>query len=98
MNFGFKILLNGISNKIINTTVSWSYLITHVTSHQKFGGSCMRGSRKFFQSGANVSLFLFILVDEGNDDPNSTKNGPSSSRQRNAILMAFHWRPMVAQH
>ena len=30
----------------------------------------------------NVPLFL---VDEGIEDPNTTKNGPSSARQRNAI-------------
>ena len=37
----------------------------------------MRGSRKFF------------FVDEGRD---TTISGPSSARQRNAILMAFRWR------
>ena len=30
-------------------------------------------------------IFFFFLVDELNDDPNSTKSGPSSARQRNAI-------------
>ena len=25
-------------------------------------------------------------------DPNTTISGPSSARQRNAILMAFRWR------
>ena len=32
-----------------------------------------------------------ILVDEGGDK-NTTKSGPSSARQRNAINMAFRWR------
>ena len=29
----------------------------------------------------------FFLVDEMREDPNSTKSGPSSARQNNAILM-----------
>ena len=31
----------------------------------------------------------FFLVDEGREDSNTTINGPSSTRQRNAIKMAF---------
>ena len=46
----------------------------------------MCGSRKFCQRGPN------IFFDKGKEDPNSTKSGPSSARQRNAILMAFRWR------
>ena len=59
----------------------------------------MRGSRKFCQSGVQIEkvmlLFfflsfyvfysLFILVDEGAQDPNTTLNGPSSARQQPAI-------------
>ena len=48
----------------------------------------MRGSRKFCQSGPN----LILLFDEGIMDPNTAINGPSSARQRNAIVMAFRWR------
>ena len=33
-----------------------------------------------------------FFVSEGRDNPNTTKNGPSSARQRNAILMAFRLR------
>ena len=40
---------------------------------------CMRGSRKLCQSGSD---FFF---GKGKDNPNSTKSGPSSARQRNAI-------------
>ena len=40
----------------------------------------MCGSRKFFQRGSNVFLFL---VDEGREGPNTTLRGPS---------MAFRWR------
>ena len=32
------------------------------------------------------------MVDQGRDDPNITKSGPSLVRQRNAIDMAFRWR------
>ena len=39
-------------------------------------------------------FFVFVLVDERRDDQNTrTKSGPSSARQRNAIQMAFRWRP-----
>ena len=44
----------------------------------------MRGSRKFCQRGSNSDFFCF-LVDEELEDPNTTKNRPSSARQRNAI-------------
>ena len=33
-----------------------------------------------------------FLVDEGERGSKSTKSGPSSARQRNAIIMAFRWR------
>ena len=55
----------------------------------------MRESRKFCLSGGptqskDFSFFLFFLVDEGREDPNTTKSGP------------FEWRfaggPMMAQH
>ena len=39
-----------------------------------------------------VQLLRFFLVDESWEDPNTTLCGPSSARQRNAILMAFRWR------
>ena len=50
----------------------------------------MRGSSKFCQRGLN-SYYVF-LVDEGKEDPNTTKSWPSSTRQRNAIVMAFPLR------
>ena len=36
-----------------------------------------------FQRGP--TLTNFFIVDEGREDPNSTKSGPSSARQRSAI-------------
>ena len=50
----------------------------------------MRGSRIFCQREFNFDNFFFKLM---RDDPNTTKSGPSSARQRNAILMTFRWRP-----
>ena len=44
----------------------------------------------FFQRGSNFD-YVF-LVDERREDPNTTKSGPSSARQRNAIYMVFRWR------
>ena len=56
----------------------------------------MRGSRKICERGSNFDsftafLFKLVLVDEGRENPNTTRNGPSSTRQRNAILMSFRW-------
>ena len=33
----------------------------------------------------NVFLVVFLVDDDGREDPNTTKNGPSLARQRNAI-------------
>ena len=58
----------------------------------------MCGSRKFCYRGVQFwRVFCLFVFYEGRADPNSTKSGPSSARQRNAIkwnaiLMAFRWR------
>ena len=49
----------------------------------------MLGSRKL---GQRVPTLTTFLVDEGIEDPNTTKSGPSSAHQQNAILMAFRWQ------
>ena len=49
----------------------------------------MRGFRKFCQKESNSDIFFLLVDNEGREDPNSIKSGPSSARQRNAILMAF---------
>ena len=51
----------------------------------------MRGSRKFCQRGSKFDNFFFSWW--GIEDPNTAVNGQSSARQRNAIAMAFRWRP-----
>ena len=45
--------------------------------------------KSFVRGGQTLKLFL---VDDERVDPNTTKSGPSSAHQRNAILMAFRWR------
>ena len=50
----------------------------------------MRGSGKFFQRGSNSDNLY--LVDEGREFQKTTRSGPLSARQRNAIKMAFRWR------
>ena len=55
----------------------------------------MRGLRKFFRGGLN--LITFLLVYKGIEGPNTTTNGPSLARQRNAIKWRFTGRPMMAQ-
>ena len=41
----------------------------------------------FAREGPTLTCFLYVF-DEGREDPNSTKSGPSSARQRNAISLA----------
>ena len=38
------------------------------------------------------TLTTFFLVDEGREDPNTTKSRQSSASQRDAIIMAFSWQ------
>ena len=54
----------------------------------------MRRSRKFCQRGSNYDnvFFVVFLVYEGRADHKNTNSGPPSTRQRNAISMAFRWR------
>ena len=51
----------------------------------------MRGSREFARRGP-ILITLFCFFYEGREYPNSTKSGPSSARQRNAIKMTFSWQ------
>ena len=61
----------------------------------------MRVSRNYCQRGSNSdAAFKFcFLFDEGREDRNTTKSGPSSAQ---ASETPFKWRfaggPMVAQH
>ena len=52
----------------------------------------MRGSREFCQRGPVQLCNTDIFFKAGREDPNYTKSGPTSARQRNAISMAFRWR------
>ena len=45
-----------------------------------------------FVRGGPTLFFCNFLVDERVEDPSTTKRGPSSSRQHNAIYMALSWR------
>ena len=52
------------------------------------------GRKTFVRGGPTLTTFFAVfLVDERRDDQNTTKSGPSSAHQRNAIYMAFCWRP-----
>ena len=58
----------------------------------------MHGSRKFSQRGSNfdnIVFFCFVFLDERREDPSSTKSGPSSDCQRNAILLVGRWWPNI---
>ena len=48
--------------------------------------------QKVLSEGTDVIFFCWFLVDEGREDPNTTKSGPLSTRQR------FAGGPMMAQH
>ena len=61
----------------------WTYssILSHgfdITAKQR-----MRGPRKSCKGGSNSDND--VLIDEGNDDPNTTKRLSSSARQQNAI-------------
>ena len=66
----------------------------------------MCGLRKFYQSGSNsdnVFYIMFILIDEGREDPNTTISGPSSVTSETPFNFfpfkcRFAGKPMVAQH
>ena len=66
-----------------------------------FIGVNMRGSLKFCQRGSNLfsSFCVFKLIRElgitNVKYPNSIKSGPSSSRQRNIILMGVDDDPTL---
>ena len=47
--------------------------------------------QKVLSEGSN-----FFLVDDGREDPKTTKSGPSSARHRNAVWR-FAGRPMMAK-
>ena len=43
-------------------------------------------------------LFVFVLVDEGRKDPNTTKSGPSSAREQNVIKWCLAGVALMGQH
>ena len=55
----------------------------------------MHGPESFVRGGPALTFFFvslfYFLVDDGREDPNSTKSGPSSMHQHNSIEMAFRW-------
>ena len=53
--------------------------------------------QKVLSEGVQHSQRFFKLM-RGREDPNTTINGPSSARQRNAIKWRFAGVPMMAQH
>ena len=52
---------------------------TKSTTQVSNSSESMRGSRNFFQRGSKSDVFFvcFNLIDEGKEDPNTTKSGPS---------------------
>ena len=53
--------------------------------------------KSFFQSGSNFD-YIFFLVDEGREYPNTTISWPTSARQQNAKKWCFAGGQIVAQH
>ena len=75
----------------------------HASMSYMYNKTSMRGSRKFCQKRSNFdNVFFFFLSffydDEGNEDLSSTISGPSSGRQRNAIIWRSTGVPLLAQH
>ena len=75
------------------STTATSFGVNSVVIHH-FRQPCLTGKRTILSkpfADQNLTTFFF-LVDEWREDSNTTLSGPSSARQRNAILMAFRWR------
>ena len=73
---------------------SWAQLNSlYGPLREKTAGSC-EDLENFVRGGPTLTTFFFLrfLVNERWVDQNTTLSGPSSARQRNAILMAFRWR------
>ena len=55
-------------------------------------GQCAN-PESFVRGAPTLPTFVFCFLDnDGSEDPNNTKIGPSSARQRNATKMALRWR------
>ena len=83
-----------ISNKQNNTLgsthqVVWRLMTLNLCSAFRKSVTACADADNFVKGGP--TLTILFSVDEGNETPNTTISGPSSARQRNAILMAFRW-------
>ena len=58
--------------------------------HGKTSNSAKIIPESFVRGGPNLTEAF--LVDEGRENPNTSKSGPSSAYQQNAFKMAFCWR------
>ena len=77
-------------------TLQYIYNYIHIQSNLayphtlKMEWSSCPDPESFVRGGSTLTEFyLFVLVDEGREDPNTTISWPSSACQRNAIKMAF---------
>ena len=52
----------------------------------------MRGSKSFVRGGPTLTTFLYIVVNEGREDPNTTLSRPSLARRKTPFYMAFRCR------
>ena len=54
--------------------------------------------QKVLSEGVQPHSDNIFLVDERREDPNTTKSGPSSANQQNAIEWRFAGGPIMAQY
>ena len=63
--------------QLLQNVLCWQYLCLFMKHVKSFAVP-----ESFARGGPTLTFFF---PDEGKEDPNSTKSGPSSARQRNAI-------------
>ena len=76
--------------KITGVLIEKMLMYIYISKIQLFEVQPCADPESYVRGGPTSTLTF--LVDEGREDQNTTIGGPSSTRQRNAISMAFRWR------
>ena len=90
-----KLLLRNISLTFYPSSKNHPYIFLLSAMHERIQKVLLEGVQHLTRFFVVVFFVLFFflggggLVNEGRKDPNTTKSGPSSVRQRNAIEMVF---------
>ena len=67
------------------------YVIVACPGHTPMLYTACADPERFARESSTLTTF-FLFFYERREDPNTSKGGPSSTRHRDSIKMAFHWR------